>query len=360
MHRALFLIWLLGTSCTPNDQSGNAVHFATSSESLKKSILNNFAISPPVPIEVCIAQLQIGTEGKFKSTPVTNERDFFRRIQVAFQSWFDLLADGVGWPRSVTASSHVKLGDNASCFTQGKFSLTRVGFLYADAGAWQSLLSKSPSLRTKTYIDDYFIRFEPEQWNNQAVLVHEIGHLLGLLDVYGESEFRRRFSAKNPPALMGEHRPQEGRVLTEDDKRGVLAVWNAIKGVVFSCGENYKENDFAGREKIETEGFVHCMPTESVAGEFRRTNGSFCDFGSWSEFLPNEQVDLPKCTNESRSILYCPAGFERTPVSDRCFPVSKRYELLCPTESLVYDPHSGLCIPKDDLRGSGVAPQSVK
>ena len=145
MHRALFLIWLLGTSCTPNDQSGNAVHFATSSEFLKKSILNNFAISPPVPIEVCIAQLQIGTEGKFKSTPVTNERDFFRRIQVAFQSWFDLLADGVGWPRSVTASSHVKLGDNASCFTQGKFSLTRVGFLYADAGAWQSLLSKSPS-----------------------------------------------------------------------------------------------------------------------------------------------------------------------------------------------------------------------
>jgi hypothetical protein len=115
------------------------------------------------------------------------------------------------------------------------------------------------------------------------------------------------------------------RTFSDDDKRGINAVWNHITTKTPLCSDGYVAN---GHAYSNTPGYQHCMPVVFEAAIERKVDGK----------------TTYECNNPEMKLNY---------VSNRCYPKLSTYPFACGSENLIYDDVSGYCCPLGSMWAFG-------
>ena len=126
--------------------------------------------------------------------------------------------------------------------------------------------------------------------NGKWVMIHEIGHLFLLKDVYVEDESGSALK-RHPNALMGNHIIAKGTI-QDDDKEGLFTILdNLASGKIKSCSKGYKELE--NSMDFRASGLLYCIPStpfksqQEIGDSEMALYGRFYETDSPTSYDPN-------------------------------------------------------------------------
>jgi hypothetical protein len=130
----------------------------------------------------------------------------------------------------------------------------------------------------------------PRSFHGKWTMMHEIGHLFLLRDVYIEGKGPSALN-RHPNALMGNHRKAQGTI-QPDDRAGLFAVLDNLKaGKIERCAKGYKTLD--NTMDSRSEGNQYCIPTSDFINqvdirepEFAPQANSMSEFSAPTNYAP--------------------------------------------------------------------------
>lgn len=162
-------------------------------------------------------------------------------------------------------------------------------------------------LRSRAEFEDpsiYFHQNSPNSAYLSMILLHEVGHLFGLGDVYPEDGYRTAL-AIHPEAVMNDQQ-KVGGVLQKDDVAGLHAIITVAKEGIKTCGAGYSEfNNDADPRSVYT---YYCLPEGYQPGLThhgqQRTSPTYG--------IQSDKTKVPVSESE------CPTGSEYNQISMLC------------------------------------------
>jgi hypothetical protein len=263
---AVFIAGLLMSCTNPEEQSEINYAFTRGSTS-GYSITNDINKNGFIEISLAVPSQNL-TNFQKQSSSISNmtggelEQNLFDMIEKAVQSWAATLVGENGWQqsqiavrRNLSMPSNCARDSYAAWRCEGNRRLT---FVFDSTCARSAA---SLDTRTVTLCGD-LLRLERDVV--ARVILHEVGHIWGLGDTYGEAGGRA--VANQPSGIMNDLYQVQG--LTEDDKSGSKALWSYL----FKGGQPCRDGYMAIPSGNSSMNAIVCQPhnrTDSVIANNR-------------------------------------------------------------------------------------------
>ena len=215
----LWIFAFLGSSCSKRTDSQSELTYSVANKLLPKSLLRPINSTGTVRIKVNNLYPAVDhTEeilGKIKA-----------EFSVAANKWIAPLRGYNGWHRTNATIKFVNSGPTDLIVTldpMNRRAFANFGTMNIGAEVWafEGLDLPAKSLASSA----------------QYIILHELGHSMGLGDTYGA------YKDGQPTSIMNGHgNTQDVPTLRGDDIAGIKVVWDHIRGTTSGCGEGYKPN----------------------------------------------------------------------------------------------------------------------
>jgi hypothetical protein len=103
------------------------------------------------------------------------------------------------------------------------------------------------------------------------ILLHEVGHLMGLGDVYLLDDFQNEYEIIPPSVMQGGQGYENGvfaQMPTQDDEFGLASVLNYLQGLPLSCPKGYVSRSLSAQER--TKFSISCQLDASLSKSARQ------------------------------------------------------------------------------------------